>query len=66
MSMPTLSLDVIKEYVMSTKDHSGEKLVICERMMQERALLSKFTAKEYFLQISRKDLEEVMELSLMI
>ena len=32
-------------------------------MMQERALLPKFAVEEYFSQIFRKDLEEVVELS---
>ena len=48
---------------MSTTEHLGEQLVIRERMMQERALLPKFTVEEYFLQIFDTDVEEVVELS---
>ena len=63
MPVPTLSQDVIQECAMSTAEHSGEQLVIRERMMQERALLPKFAVKEYFSQSYGKDLGEVVELS---
>ena len=61
MPVPTLPLDIVQEYAMSTTDHLGKHLVVHECMMQERA---EFAVEEYFLKIFRKDLEEAVELSL--
>ena len=64
MPAPTLPLDVVQEYAMSTTERLGGQLIVRKRMIQERALMPKFAVEDYFLKISGKDLEEVVELLL--